>query len=126
VNVLFWVVQVVKEVEDRVSFDEDILVHQINSLACLVVVNCPEHLEPVVVHHLYVVHCLYIVRNAIVHYPRVFNYLLEVNVILVALLLIEPAMIVIAAQVIELIDVKGIALVGDNFKHPLAPFVHVF
>lgn len=82
------------------------------------VVNGSEHLKAQVVHHLYAVDDFDVVGQLVVDYTRVFYNCFKVNVVLVTLLLVQAAMVIVAAQIIELIDIKGVPLVRNDFEHP--------
>ena len=111
--------KVFQKLKGWICLHQHILVHQIDSLSSLVIVNGSEHLKAQIVHHLYAVHDFDVVSQLIVDDTRVFYDCFKVDVVLVALLLIQAAMIIVAAQVIELIDIKGVPLVCDDFEHPL-------
>ena len=83
------------------------------------VVNGSEHLEAQIVHHLDAVHDFDVVGQLIIDDARILYYCFKVDVVLVTLLLVQPAMVIVAAQIIELIDIKGIPLVCHDFEHPL-------
>lgn len=100
VHILLWLVQILQEVKDRISLDQDILVHQVDCLGCAVVVDCSEHFETLVVDHFDQVYGFDVVgefgRVVVDYYPRVLDYLLEVNIVLVTLLLVEPTVVVVS------------------------------
>lgn len=98
-HVSFWLVKIIKEVEDWVCFHQDILIHKVYCLGCFVIVNRSEHFKAVIIHHFYVVHRLDVVRYLgcvlVSNYSRVFDDLLKVDVVLIALLLVKPTVVVV-------------------------------
>ena len=85
-------------------------------------VDCPKVLEPLVVDHLDAVDNLDVVANFILwpipDHSRVFYDRVRVNVVLMALLLVQTAVIVVTTKVVELVYVERVAFVSHYLVHP--------
>lgn len=75
------------------------------------VVNSSEVLEPPVVHHLDAVDYLHVECYAVTEHSRVLYDRVRVYVVLMALLLSQPAMVIVAAKVVQLVHIERISLV---------------
>ena len=87
-------------------------------------VDCAEVLEPLVIDHLDAVYYLHVVCNFVLEHSRVFDDRVRVYVVLMALLLVQTAVIVVTAKVVKLVYVEGVAFISHYLVHPL--FILVF
>jgi hypothetical protein len=100
VKVLLRVVEILQELELLVSRDEDVLVHEIDLLGCLVVVDGSEVLESLLENHVDDVDSLHVIGDLVVEDFGAGEDDLVVGVVLVALQLVQSAVEVVATQVV--------------------------